>query len=97
VGQILTSGQKQFEYYDTLRQSITIRAQLRALLDSAQRLQLAQYQSSFSEPPGRFQDFDTARCQLSKQIGTLAPADDIAPQDIQRLKQLISEFLRDVT
>jgi hypothetical protein len=38
VGQILTSGQKQFEYYDTLRQSITIRSQLRALLDAAQRL-----------------------------------------------------------
>jgi signal transduction histidine kinase/CheY-like chemotaxis protein len=97
VGQILTSGQKQFEYYDTLRQSITIRAQLRALLDSAQRLQLAQYRSSLSEPPERFQDFDTARRELSNQIGTLAPADDIAPQDIQRLKQLVSEFLRDVT
>jgi signal transduction histidine kinase/DNA-binding response OmpR family regulator len=96
VGQILTSGQKQFEYYDTLRQSITIRAQLRALLDTAQRLQLAQYRSSLSEPPDRFQDFDTARRDLSNQIGTLAPADDIAPQDIRRLKQLVSEFLRDV-
>jgi signal transduction histidine kinase/CheY-like chemotaxis protein len=97
VGQILTSGQKQFEYYDTLRQSITIRARLRALLDAAQRLELAQYRSSISERPNRFQDFDAARRELSTEISTIVPADDIAPQDIQQIKTLVSQFLRDIT
>src|SRR5690349_17322824 len=97
VGQILTSGQKQFEYYDTLRQSITIRARLCALLDAAQRLELAQYRSSISERPDRFQAFDAARRELSTEIGAIVPADDIAPQDIQQIKTLVSQFLRDIT
>lgn len=97
VGQILTTGQKQFEYYGTLRQSITIRDQLRALLDASQRLGLAQYRTSLLHSPEPLNDFDAARRELSDDVRALEPADDIAPQDIQGLKQLVSGFIRDIT